>query len=186
MDIYSDYNETGNGTREKKLPFEQVYEKYFFEIFRYINRHLNNHHESEDLTSEVFVYCYQHYEHYDPNKSAINTWLYIIAKSRLKTYYRDRKQHLDLSDFEEWLLADEQDMNRAVYLDQLRDYMAKIIALLPEKQQKVLVMRYFQRKEYSEIADVLETTPGNVRVILSRALDRMKQYIGEENMDWRL
>ena len=167
-----------------QIPFEQVYERYYFEVFRFIYKRLDNHHEAEDLTSEVFLYCYKNYDRYDPSKSAINTWLFLVAKSKLKTFYRDQKSHLDLSDFEDWLLADEYDMSRAVYLEQLRDFLAKQLKLLPEKQQQAIVMRYFQEKEFDEIAEALDTSAGNVRVMLTRAMAKLKQTLSESQLDW--
>ncbi len=166
------------------IPFEQVYERYYFEVFRFIYKRLDNHHEAEDLTSEVFLYCYKNYDRYDPSKSAINTWLFLVAKSKLKTFYRDQKSHLDLSDFEDWLLADEYDMSRAVYLEQLRDFLAKQLKQLPEKQQQAIVMRYFQEKDFDEIAEALDTSAGNVRVMLTRAMAKLKQSLSDSKMDW--
>ena len=92
--------------------------------------------------------------------------------------------HLDLSDFEEWLLSAEPDMGRAVYLEQLRAVLAQKLQLLPEKQQQVIIMRYFQGREYEDIARSLCTTAGNVRVMLSRSLARLKQLFGNTELDW--
>lgn len=167
------------------MPFEQVYERYYFDVFRFVSKRLENREEAEDLTSEVFLYCYKNYDRYDPAKSAVSTWLFLVAKSMLKTHYRDRKQHLDISDFEDWLLADDYDMSRAVYLEQLRDFLAEQIKLLPEKYQQAIVMRFFQEKEFEEIALALDTTQGNVRVILSRAVAKLKQALGNSECDWR-
>ncbi len=170
---------------KSKLSYEQVYEKYYFDVFRFLYKRINNRQEAEDLTSEVFLYCYKNYDRYDPGKSAISTWLFLVAKSMLKTYYRDRKQSLNISDFEEWLLADDFDMERAVYLDQLRSFLGTQIKLLPEKYQQVVIMRYFQEKEFDEIAQVLNTTPGNVRVILTRAISKLKASLSNSEYDWR-
>lgn len=167
------------------MPFEQVYERYYFDVFRFVSKRLENREEAEDLTSEVFLYCYKNYDRYDPAKSAVSTWLFLVAKSMLKTHYRDRKQHLDISDFEDWLLADDYDMSRAVYLEQLRDFLAEQIKLLPEKYQQAIVMRFFQEKEFEEIALALDTTQGNVRVILSRAVAKLKLALGNSECDWR-
>lgn len=166
------------------LPFEQVYERYYFEVFRFVSKHMENRHDAEDLTSEVFLYCYKNYERYDPAKSAISTWLFLVVKSMLKTYYRDKKNHLDLSDFEDWLLADDCDLARAVYLEQLRSFLAEQIGLLPERQQQVIVLRFFQEKGFEEIAEVLDTSAGNVRVMLTRAIAKLKQNLKDSELDW--
>ena len=167
------------------MPFEQVYERYYFDVFRFFVKRTENHQEAEDLTGEVFLYCYKNYSRYDPQKSAISTWLFLVAKSMLKTYYRDRKQHLDISDFEEWLITDDADISRAVYLEQLRSFLAEQIKQLSEKQQQVIVMRFFQEKDFDEIAIALNTSQGNIRVILTRAVAKLKESLGNIECDWR-
>ncbi len=167
------------------IPFEQVYERYYFDVFRYFMKRTENHQEAEDLTSDVFLYCYKNYDRYDPQKSAISTWLFLVAKSMLKTYYRDRKQHFDISDFEEWLITDEVDMARTIYLEQLRSFLAEQIKLLSEKQQQVIIMRFFQEKGFDEIAIALNTSQGNVRVMLTRAVAKLKEALCNSECDWR-
>lgn len=169
----------------KIMPFEQVYERYYFDVLRFFIKRTENHQEAEDLTSDVFLYCYKNYNRYDPQKSAISTWLFLVAKSMLKTYYRDRKQHLDISDFEEWLITDDTDMSRAVYLEQLRSFLAEQLKLLPEKQQQVIVMRFFQEKDFDEIAIAFNTSQGNIRVMLTRAVAKLKESLCNIECDWR-
>ena len=62
--------------------------------------------------------------------------------------------------------------------------LAQKIQLLPEKQQQVIVMRYFQGREYEDIARCLCTTAGNVRVMLSRSLTRLKTLFANSELDW--
>lgn len=59
---------------------------------------IENAHDAEDLTEEAFVYCYRRYADYDPGKSALSTWLYLVVNSRIKNYYRDRKEAVDLEE----------------------------------------------------------------------------------------
>ena len=157
-----------------KMPFEKVYERYYFEVFRYVCAHLPNRQEAEDLTSDAFVYCYTHYDNYNPEKSAVSTWLYLVVKSRLKNWYRDKKQLVDISELEGVLFSEGEELGRAVYLEQIRNKLSEALSSLPEKQRRVVILRFFHEKEYGYIASELGTTEGNVRVILSRALDRLE------------
>lgn len=168
------------------IPFEQIYEKYYFDVFRFFVKRTENHQEAEDLTGDVFLYCYKNYNRYDPQKSAISTWLFLVAKSMLKTYYRDRKQNLDISDFEEWLIADDVDISRSVYIEQLRSFLADQIRHLPEKYQQAIIMRFFQEKDFDEIAQALNLSQGNVRVIITRAIAKLKQSLSNSEFDWRV
>ena len=166
------------------LPFEQVYERYYFDVFRFVHKHINNRQEAEDLTGDVFLYCYKNYVRYDPSKSSISTWLFLVVKSRLKTYYRDKKTHLDISDFEDWLLTDGDDLSKSVYLDQLRSFLTEQIKLLPDRQQQAIILRFFYEKDFEEIANLLNTTAGNVRVMLTRAVAKLRQNLSDSELDW--
>ncbi len=168
------------------LSFEHVYERYYFDVFRFFNKHIGNRQEAEDLTSEVFLYCCKNYERYDSLKSSISTWLFLVSKSMLKTHYRDKKSHLDISDFEDWLLTDGDDLSRAIYLQQLRCFLAGQIKLLPERQQQAIIMRYFYEKDFEEIAAALNTTSGNVRVMLTRAVAKLRQNLSDSELNWRV
>lgn len=168
----------------KKPPFEQLYEDYYQPLLKYLRGKTGNLQDAEDLTAETFLYCYRNYDSYDPEKSKPSTWLYLVANSRLKNHYRDRKETVEFETLENLLEAEETDMDRAVALEQLRLALAKKLELLPERQQKVVVMRFFQEKEFYEIAETLGTSVGNVRVMLSRALDRLGKEMSEFKEDW--
>ena len=77
-------------------------------------------------------------------------------------------------------------MERAAYLEQLRSFLAERLANLPERQQQVIALRFFQEKDYAEIAEELGISAGNARVILSRALDKLKLDMADVEEDWRV
>lgn len=158
----------------EKPPFEVFYREYYLRILNYIHSKLGNRTEAEDLTSEIFVYCYEHYDAFDPLKSSLTTWIFLIAGCRLKNYYRDKKENVDYSELEEYLFVEDKDMERAVYLMQLRKHIAKVLEQLPEKQRDIIISRYFKETSFEEIAMKYNTTPGNIRTILSRTLDRIQ------------
>ncbi len=168
----------------KKPTFESVYEDYYQAILRYLLKHTGNMQDAEDLAAETFLYCYQNYDSYDPAKSSVPTWLYLVAGSRLKNHYRDKKEHVEISELEERLFAEESDMERAAWLEELRRMLAEKLQRLPERQQRAVVMRFFQEKDFDEIAAALDTTPGNVRVMLSRALDKLEKDLSGMKQDW--
>ena len=56
--------------------------------------------------------------------------------------------------------------------------LADALSTLPEKQRKAVVLRYFQEWDNARIAEELGTTEGNIRVMISRALDRLEERCG--------
>lgn len=158
----------------EKPPFEQVYTRYYSGVLSYIKGKIANPQDAEDLCSEAFFYCFDQYEHYNPQKSSVSTWLYLVVNSRIKNYYRDHKSHADIDEFSNILPDDGDDMDRCIYLEQLRDVLANALASLPEKQQQIVILRYFKQLSSAQIADRLGLTSGNVRVQLARALDKLE------------
>ena len=171
--IYAD------GRRAPEKPdFAEVYDRHYFDVLRFVSRRVSVAQDAEDLTSEAFLYCYSHYSEYDPEKSSVSTWLYLVVRSRIKNYYRDHKTEADISDLEN-VLPYESDMDRAVYLEQLREKLSLALDKLGEKQRFAVVERYFHDRDFSDIARELGTTSGNVRVMVSRALDKLEVLCAE-------
>jgi RNA polymerase sigma-70 factor (ECF subfamily) len=55
----------------------------------------------------------------------------------------------------------------------------RAILQLSEDQQQVILMSFIEGFEYSEIAAALNKSEGNIRVIVHRALKRMREILGK-------
>lgn len=154
-------------------PYEEFYADNYKRVLHYLRNKIASNEDAEDLASDVFVYCYSHYDTYDPQKSSLTTWLYLIVNSRLKNYYRDHVTYADFETVAETMQDQNIDLDEGIYLEQLHGALMRAIKTLPERQQKIVMMRYFQNCSANEIAERLRISPGNVRVLLSRALDKL-------------
>lgn len=159
---------------KERPDYEDFYNNNHRRVLYYVQNKINSIEDAEDLTSEVFMYCYTHYDDYDPEKSSITTWLYLIVNSRIKNFYRDHNiTYVDYEDVSETMQDQNIDLDEGIYLEQLHDALMKAIKRLSERQQKIVMMRYFDNCSSEEIASRLGISPGNVRVLLSRALDKL-------------
>lgn len=161
--------------KSRKPDFDTFYQDNYDRTLAYIRYKITNFHDAQDLASEVFLYCYSHYSEYDPEKSAPATWLYLVVNSRLKNYFRDRKEHVDLDEISAVLPDCSPSLDSCLYLEQLHDTLMQAISRLPQRQQEIVTMRYMEEKSHQEIALALGITPGNARVVLSRALRAIEQ-----------
>ena len=103
-----------------KPSFEDFYLENYGKVYRYIRKRIHIAEETEDLTQTVFEYCYKSYELFDPVKSSISTWLYLIVNSRLKNYYRGRKESDDIGNYANTLFAACDEMDKTIYLEELK------------------------------------------------------------------
>ena len=168
----------------KKLSFEEYYDKYSQQAYGYIYKKIRDSYLAEDLTMEAFLSCYQKFADFDPEIASFQTWLYVIINNRLKNYYRDRKQTDNIDDYMDLVGSSEDDMLAAEELKDMRNVLADGLLSLPEKKRQIVILKYFKNKKANEIAQILGMTPVNVRVQLSRALDKLKQYFETRGSSW--
>lgn len=107
---------------EKTIPFESFYEQYIQQVRRYLSGKMGNAQDAEDLTSEIFEYCFRQYHTFDPGKASLRTWLYVVVNSRYKNYLRSRRCFEDIEDYMEFTASDETPMEQAAELDCERNF----------------------------------------------------------------
>jgi RNA polymerase sigma-70 factor (sigma-E family) len=66
-----------------------------------------------------------------------------------------------------------------------RDVLRRALAMLPQRQRTVIVLRYFDGLEDAEIAAALGCSPGTVRSHVSRGLARLRLAVTEVSADWQ-
>ena len=75
-------------------------------------------------------------------------------------------------------VADEQDVEEEIEqsqrLEEIREFLDREIAKLDSVKRQILMMRYYDEMSSNEIARVMNMTPGNVRVILTRTLKKLR------------
>ena len=154
-------------------------------LLRFLLSHTDSREDAEDLMQDVFTSCYKAQDRFDSTKCSEVAWLFIIAKNRLKNYYRDKKTALSLDAME----VDQKDSKdyvaEAVHLMHCREVAAQAIKQLDERSQQIILLRFFEEKSHDEIARIMDLTTGNVRVIQSRALKQMEEYINKYHADIR-
>lgn len=161
-----------------ELSFTDFYRKYYNNVVGYLAQRVANRQDAEDIASQVFMYCYRNWDKYDEKKSSLQSWLYMVVRSRWKNYMRDRKQHEDIDDFTD-VISDGTDFaEQAAELDSIRGRIARALGSLNEQQRSVIVLRYFKEKSDREIAEELQLSAANVRVIAHRALHKMEECLG--------
>lgn len=162
---------------KQEIAFELFYRQYLQQVRRYLSGKMGNVQDVEDLTSEIFEYCYRQFRTFDPQKASIRTWLYVIVNSRYKNYLRSRRCYEDIEDYMEFTASDEIPMEQAAELECERELLARALERLPQRQREIVIQKYFLERNASEIAKELGMTQVNVRVQLHRAIQQMKCFI---------
>ena len=172
------------------MSFEFYYEKYYRQVYLFVYKKITNIQEAEDLTQDAFVSAYEKFDCFDPCKATFQTWIFFIVKNKLKNYYRDMKITVDIDSPDQFIepSADsfEDEMLDAEYLTQMRDFLADALENLNSIQKNIVISSYFKDMSSKEIAISMGMSDGNVRVQLSRAIKKMKEYFDKNNILWEM
>jgi len=153
--------------------FGRLYDMYVDRVYRHIYYRIGNQADAEDLTQQAFLKAWQSIGRYQRTTSPFIAWLLTISHNLVIDFYRTRKDRAYLE--AESLVSDAaSDPERAAQdsLDQQR--VQKAILQLGRIEQHVVTMRFMEGFGYDEIASVLNKKQGNVRVILHRALTKLR------------
>ncbi|HEX8656668.1 MAG TPA: RNA polymerase sigma factor [Hymenobacter sp.] len=160
-----------------------LFERYHRPLFGFLYHMLGRADASEDLVQNVF-YRMLKYRHTFTGDGEFRTWMYHLARNVLADHVKKNRHaahHTDVANFAEHLgggSAADAGLEQAQDVAQLHQALAQ---LSPEYRE-VLVLSRFQEMKYAEIARVLDTTEGAVKVRVHRAMNELKAtYLRIEN-----
>lgn len=164
--------------------FNQYFNEYYSQVYKYILKRILNNEDAEDITMDVFISSYKHFENFDSSKASFATWIYVIANNKLKNYFRDHKIHEEIDETHQVSETFEDTVIEAEYMCGMRQALADALNTLPKIQKDIIIYKYYHNKNASEISLIVGMSPGNVRVQLSRAMVKLKEYFYKNDIKW--
>jgi len=135
-----------------------------------------------DLTSQVFLKAIKNIKKYEYRGVPFASWLYRIAKSELYQSFRDNKSRrtVNLETYhlydlvEEFDDKEEKELKKKVLLESISD--------LKEEDVQILEMRFFEKRSFKEIGEILDITENNAKVKSYRIVEKLRKiYYKKEN-----
>ena len=159
--------------------FGRLYDTHVDRVYRHIYYRVGNEQDAEDLTQQVFLKAWQAIPRYKKTASPFIAWLMTISHNLIVDSYRMRK---DTAYLEAEVLADSPASNpeQAAEASFEQQHLRRAILKLGSDEQQVVILRFIEGFEFAEIASVLKKKEGNVRVILHRALVKLRSILEED------
>lgn len=161
--------------------FAKVYDFYVEKIYRFIFFKVSSKQEAEDLTSEVFLKAWQ-YINDEKQINSINAFLYTIARNKVIDYYRknSKLKAVELDD-SKLLNQNKNNQHQEEEIDNkiAHDNINKFLNQLKTEYKEALLLRYVDDFSISQIAQILNKTKGNVRVLIHRALEALREIMNQ-------
>jgi RNA polymerase sigma-70 factor, ECF subfamily len=162
----------------KKDPakFAVLYNKYHEQIFRFIYQRLDDKELAFDATSQVFLKALTNLPRYEYRGVPFASWLYRIARSEVNQMFRQNKAQrtVNVESVHVYDMIDEMEEDK---LEQYHDKLLEVMSELDEDDLQLIEMRYFEKRAFKEIGDILEITENNAKVKVYRILERLKKTL---------
>jgi RNA polymerase sigma-70 factor, ECF subfamily len=162
--------------RSKKDPkaFGELYEKYFDRIFSFIYRQTDDEDLTADLSSQTFLTALKNVEKYEFRGVPFSAWLYKIASNEVNKHYR-KKKRTQIFSIEETRVRELMDQANEGYDEEMIQRLMDYLRELPTDMLHVLQLRFFEDKDFKEIAFILDITESGAKMRTYRALDRLRK-----------
>lgn len=154
--------------------FGVLIERYETKLRRYIMRlGVRMVDDQDDVLQETFIKAYRNLNSFDTTLS-FSSWIYRIAHNEAMTWFRRRSVRPEgnmVSDGEEVLdfIASTQDSPEVRFdLGLNAAEMTAALGKIDDKYREVLILRFFEHKEYDEISDILQIPIGSVGTLIHR------------------
>lgn len=152
--------------------FEEIYSKYFKDVYRYTLGLSKNKSIAEDITQETFFKALKNIGGFKGN-CKMSVWLCQIAKNTYFSYLKKQKTY-PLEGFDN-ALEDSVDCEQKVISD--GSEIQKLINDLEEPYKEVFTLRFFGELSFFKIGGLFGKTESWARVTYHRARAKLKEEL---------
>ncbi|WP_378184268.1 RNA polymerase sigma factor [Aquimarina sp. SS2-1] len=157
--------------------FSKLVATYKQRLYWHIRNMVKNHDDTDDILQNVFIKIYKNITKFKGD-SKLYSWMYRIATNESITFLNQKAKKFNISN-EELQQQLIQNLEADIYFegDEIQLKLQKAIALLPQKQQQVFNMKYFQELKYKEISEILETSEGALKASYHLATKKIEEFL---------
>lgn len=166
------------GTKERA--FRDLLDKYSERLYWHIRRMVLSHEDAHDVLQNASIKIWKGIDGFRED-STLYTWLYRIASNEALTFL-DQQRRRSLLTFEDFeiRMANKLVAEKGFNPHQAEWRLQHAIQSLPDKQQLVFQLRYFEEMTYEQIREVTGTSVGALKASYHHAVRKIETYLKEE------
>ena len=152
---------------------DRIYTEYSGKVMGYIRARIRSNADAEDLHSEVFEKILRKLDGFDPSKASLNTWIFTITRNTVIDHFRRTKPTEDLDEN----LSDNIELDEDLLNSETLSELAAALRKLPQQLMDIIVLRYYDGKPLTEIAEMMHLSYGAVKLRHQNAVQMLRQTL---------
>ncbi len=153
---------------------ERIYAEYRGKVLGYFMNRLQHRADAEDLCSDVFEKISRKIDDFDAEKASVSTWVFTITRNTLIDYYRRSRPSAELDE----TMSDDFVVDASLLKTETLGELASALEALPQVMRDIVILRYYDGKPLTEIAELMHLSYGAVKLRHQAALARLKELMG--------
>ena len=155
------------------IDLDRIYTEYSGKVMGYIRARIRSSAEAEDLHSEVFEKILKKIGEFDPSKASLNTWIFTITRNTVIDHFRRAKPSEELDEN----LSDNVELDEDLLNSETLSELAAALRKLPQQMMDIIVLRYYDGKPLTEIAEMMNLSYGAVKLRHQNAVLMLRQAL---------
>ena len=167
--------------KNKTEAFDILAKRYEKKLLRYGRRFLYNYENIEDVVQNVLTKAYVNLKSFDSSRK-FSPWIYRIAHNEFINLIKKEKKEpfLFLETDIIFSFPGKEDFLKDIETREKKEEIEKYLYKLKEKYREVIVLYYFEEKDYREISDILKIPVSTVGIRLKRGRSEIKKLLHEK------
>ena len=149
---------------------ESLYQAYYSKVMGYIYSRIRNRADAEDICSDVFEKVQRKLPDFDPEKASVSTWIFTITRNTVIDHYRRSKPTEELDEN----MSDSAELDESLLNSETLSELAGALRALPEELRDIIVLRYYDGKPLTEVAEIMGLSYGAVKLRHQSALAKLR------------
>jgi RNA polymerase sigma-70 factor (ECF subfamily) len=159
-----------------KDAFAVLIQRYSDPLYRHALGMTGSPDVAEDILQTSFIKAYHHLHEV---RGRFDAWVFRIVANACKDWLKNiRRTHVSYEDDDQpsGIMTPEEDMDRS----ELRSDLERALAVLPPSLREAFVMKHVEGRSYEEMATLLDTTVGALKMRVHRAREALQGLLEEK------
>lgn len=163
--------------KSREEGFRLLVGKYQERLYHIIRSRVSSHEDADDILQDTYIKVFNNLHRFE-GRSELFTWMYRIAVNEVSTHHKKQKRRRTepLNDHEHPRTEPE------VRMHDLEGKLEAVVTRLPERQQMVFRMRYYDELTYKEMASLLDLTTGALKASFHHAVKKIEQELSAQQI----
>ena len=156
-----------------------LFDHFYPRVFRYARARLRTDADAEDVAAETFARVLRGLDKFRWKGAGFEAWLFRIASNLVVDAHRRSGRELPEATFTEGQAPSGEAPEAIVLASERTGSLKEMIEALAPDQREVVLLRFAAGMDTYEVGRAMERNPNAVRQLQFRALQRLREMIGE-------